>query len=112
MIKTDDLYDTYGFAMGPDPDFKHVDTCGCPQCDPAGNEPQEPEVYREMTFSFSELSDDETVDAALTLGITNESTEYLPKIMEEFQKFLRFAGFDYVTLVKLGDGAYGYGSVN
>jgi hypothetical protein len=63
-----------------------------------------------MTFSFDEASDDDTTK--LFIDLTNDSTEYLPTIMDKFQTFLRAAGFDYVTLVDLGEGKYGYGSVN
>lgn len=90
------------------PFYKHVDTCGC-----AESAPEDAEVpVRTLTLNYTE----ETGGEAMTFGLTleDDKTEYLPTVMAAFEKVLHAMGFDYVSLVNIGEGhgTYGYGRVN
>lgn len=99
MITIDDLYDTYGYAMGP-------------ETAPAVVEFDDEVPTRTLTINFTEETGLETSHTGITLE--DDKTEYLPTVMAAFEKILHAMGFDYVSLVTLGEGhgTYGYGRAN
>lgn len=93
MIKTDDLYETYGADFGSADDAS--------------------EPVRTLTLNFSEEGDQEANQT--TIVLEDDKTTYLPTVMAAVEKMLHAMGFDYVSLVNIsesGHDTYGYGSVN
>jgi hypothetical protein len=105
MIKTDDLYDTYGYDYYTDPMldipfYNHIDTCPCPEC-----VPDEEEVsVRTLTLNFTEENSEQTSNTSITLE--DDKTEYLPTVMAAVEKMLHAMGFDYVRLVKASESGH------
>lgn len=94
MIKTDDLYETYGGDVFSDPSF-YVDCCA----------PDEEEVsVRTLTLNFTEETSEGFANTSLTME--DDKTEYLPTVMAAFEKILHAMGFDYVRLVKASESGH------